>query len=315
MRYFTLKNADGVELDITTQQVLFHDIGGIGFSEETDFRRVGDVWRLNSVAKEQTPVTGKMLFSEFGGTTPYEKYLSFKSFIDRAPLILTYYPMGVPSPTEYIFYKRVRVTKLEKTEITQLGVLDCPIDFTPYTPWYQIANDENQADSGDGGSEEDTGWIWGKQEGGVYTTPPLVFEPTPSQNATRAKFRAEPRLYTEIVSATSGANPVKLTIVGPAVNPVWTHYLDGVVVETGGFADNFTLNENEELIIDSTEGDYLMYVRHKYTNAIRNVYSLRNFDTVCFFSMKEGANRITATSSDGVPVKIKIEGHIYYATV
>ena len=309
MRYFTLENSDGETLDVTTKQILFHDISGLGFGEETDFRRVGDVWHLNSVVKEQTPVSGKMLFSELGGTSPYEKYLKFKSFIAKAPLIITYYPLGIER-SNVVYHKRVRVSKLEKSELTQYGILDCPIDFTPYTPWYQIFSDENQI--GDDADEEIVGWIWGDEEG---TVPPLVFEPDVGQNATVAQFGAEPRLYTEIKADSNGANPVKITIFGPARNPVWTHFLNGEAIAFGSFAETFELAEYEALEIDNTEGDYTMNVRNIRTNAVRNVYALRNFDTECFFKLGEGTNRVIVSSENSPKVKTKIEGHIYYATV
>lgn len=310
MRYFKLINKAGKTMDITTQEYFFHDISGLGFDTDNSFRRSGDVWRLDGSYYTQQPITGKMCFTENGDTDPYEKFNTFSRFVSESPLTLIYYPRGL-NATEY--RRTVKVKRLAKSELTLQGVLDEDIEFLPYTPWYKVFSDQNYGEETD--TEENTGWIWGKQEGGVYTSPPLVFEPSEGQNATRAKFRAEPRPFVQINAATNGANPVKLTIFGPVINPTWAHYVDGILIETGGFAENFTLDENEELIIDSTEGDYLMTVRNIYTNASRNVYALRNFDTVCFFGLKEGQNRIVASSSDNSIVKIKIEGHIYYATV
>lgn len=155
MRYFELKNSADEVLDITTQEILFHDIDGLGFEETTDFRAVGPVWRLNSAEYNQMAVTGKMLFSEEGELTPYRKYVAFRNFIQKAPLTLIYHPHGFGTEP---YYKKVRSAKLAKSEINEYGVLDCDIEFMPYTPWYAVSSYENIVPED---TENDyTGWIW-----------------------------------------------------------------------------------------------------------------------------------------------------------
>ena len=155
MRYFELKNSADEVLDITTQEILFHEIDGLGFEETTDFRAVGPVWRLNSAEYNQMAVTGKMLFSEEGELTPYQKYVVFRDFILKAPLTLIYYPHGFGTEP---YYKKVRSAKLAKSEINEYGVLDCDIEFMPYTPWYTTSTYENIVPE----DREDkyTGWFW-----------------------------------------------------------------------------------------------------------------------------------------------------------
>jgi len=155
MRYFELKNSADELLDITTQEILFHDIDGLGFEETTDFRAVGPVWRLNSAEYNQMAVTGKMLFSEEGELTPYRKYVAFRNFIQKAPLTLIYHPHGFGTEP---YYKKVRSAKLAKSEINEYGVLDCDIEFMPYTPWYTVSSYENIVPEDT--EIEHTGWIW-----------------------------------------------------------------------------------------------------------------------------------------------------------
>jgi len=155
MRYFKLENSSGSSFDITNEEYLFHDITGLGFDEDNDFRRVGPVWRLDSAEYNQMAVTGKILFSEEGDLTPYRKYVAFRNFIQKAPLTLIYYPHGFGTEP---YYKKVRSAKLAKSEINEYGVLDCDIEFMPYTPWYTTSTYENII-------PEDTetkygGWIW-----------------------------------------------------------------------------------------------------------------------------------------------------------
>ena len=313
MRYFKLINNAAptpMELDITTTENLFHDISGLGFEEDTDFRSVGDVWWLNSVSYSQSPVSGRMMFTDLGGTTPYRKYQSFYKFISRAPLTLLYYPHGLETEP---YRRRVRVTKLEKTELNEYGVLDCDIEFMPYTPWYQTISEEIKNTS----TQSESGWIWGGTE-----SDPLVFEPAEgSTNKTPAKFRGESQQHVDLDVSISNKSPAKLCIYGPITDPSWTHYVGNELVGTGGFSfdNHVVVNEDEVLVIDSTDGAYSITINAVMDELpgreLRNVYALRNFNTSCFLFLQEGKNRIAVSSSGGAVNKIRVEGHIYYATV
>lgn len=303
MRYFKLVNADGKEFDITTVQVLFHDIEGLGFEEEAEFRSVGPVWRLNKASNSQLPVSGKLCFTEIGSTTPYQKYDKFRVFISRPPLILKYFPHGIDGKS---FNKRIRVTKLSKTELTKYGVLDCDVSFTPYTPWYEIVNTEIVPTPAEESSHFiwDAGNRWRDFIDGDTETP-------------RYKFGVEPRNSLSIVCDSNTQGFIKLTIDGPARNPTWTHYVDGKLKSSGSFSPENTieLSEYESLIIDNTEGAYSMIVYDQQYGRTRNVYSLRDFDKMCFFNLEGGNNVFAITSEEGTQLGIHIEGHIHYATV
>lgn len=301
MRYFKLRNSSGVFFDITNEEYLFHEISGLGFEETNEFRRVGPVWKLTSSIFSQVNPSGKMLFTEFGNTTPYEKYTRFKRFIVQAPLDLIYYPDGATGKS---YRKKVRVSRLDKTEMTELGVLDCDIEFTPYSPWYEIVKIENIPEE----AIENAHWIW--DIGNRWR------DSVDGDSAiSRYIFGGESRndVFIDCESNTKGL--VKLIIDGPARNPSWLHYVDNMLESSGGFSSNSSImiNEGEQLIIDNTEGTYTITV-HSSTED-RNVYSLRDFDKKCFFNLEAGRNRFVVTSEDGVPVHMLVEGHIHYATV
>ena len=309
MRYFMLKNNAGELLDITTHDFFFHEIGGLGFEEDNDFRQIGETWWLNHSAVKQATITGKMLFTEINGTDPYVKYREFYHFISKAPLVLLYYPLG-PDSIEY--RRRVRVSKLDKSEKNEYGVIDSDIDFVCYTPWYKVIETEYNADET---ADVTSGWIWGGDN-----NPPLVFEPSAGRTATRAKFRYELPQYLEINADTTQNCPIKLMIFGPVTNPVWSssHKVDEsfVISASGGFASSLSIASDEILVIDGTDGRYAMEITSLNGTFKQNVYQLRNFDTECFITLKEGENRISVTTSGGVmATHIKAEGHIYYATV
>lgn len=302
MRYFKLINRKGDELDLTSQRIFFHEIDGLGFEEDTSWRRVGQTWWLNNALLRQTAITGKISFTYLEGEDPYRLFNDFYLFINNAPLTLVYYPRGF---NETSYRKQVRVTKLDKSELNEYGILEEDITFTPYTPWYMVVNEKNinTVDSG-------TGWVWGGT-----SSPPLKFEPTDG-TSTPAKFGGEIRQSVNIFSPVESSSPVKLVIKGPALNPVWSHYVGNRLIGTGGFSGSgVNLSSQEELVVSNTDGRIQMYIRDINSGETRNVYSLRDFDTACFFNLKAGSNTISVASSGGGAVDFTVEGHIYYATV
>ena len=302
MRNFKLINNKGDELNITSQSIFFHDIEGLGFEEETSYRRIGQTWWLNSALLHQTQITGKISFTDLEGSDPYKLFSDFYLFISKAPLTLVYYPRGLDQTS---YRKQVRLTKIEKSELNKYGILEEDVVFTPYTPWYMIASVSNITVIDPG-----VGWIWGGDG-----APPLVFEPV-DDTSTPAKFGGEIRQSVNVYSPVDSSGPVKLTIKGPAANPVWSHYVGNKLIGTGGFSGlGVTLSETESLIIDNTNGHYSMTISDSITGNSRNVYALRDFDTACFFNLKEGENTISVTSTGGGVVDFTVEGHIYYATV
>lgn len=345
MRHFTLVNSSGDSLDITTTEILFHDISGLGFDEDNDFRQIGDFWMLNRTGRNQSTISGNIIFNETEGDRkdPYEKYWFFSQFIRKAPLTMLYNPYG-DGLDEHTYRRTVRVSKLEKSEKTENGVLDSSIEFVCYTPWYNIitaslVSEESETD--DGGA-----WIFAgtatepdpENEGQEIevTYPPLVFEPEGQEaienvrpavepysgDCQRTKFRHEPLTYLSATVEAVTDCPVKLTIYGPIRKPSWTHRVvkrDGnevtsEVVGSGAFTGNLVLESTDVLIIDGTSGKYSMEVHRN--GVVIDVYSQRNFSLPCFLSLQEGENRISVASGDGDFVtRIELEGHMYYATV
>lgn len=307
MRYFKLENSANQMFDITTEEFLFHEIAGLGLEEENHFLRIGPLWRLESSAARQKPITGKMCFTDRGDTTPYEKFEYFGNFIASDPLYLCYWPHGLSGK---VYRKRVRVSILEKSELNKYGVLDERIEFTPLTAWFEKVYAENHIDD-----DLDTAtWIW--DQGALWRDSfdgPLP----PGGDRVRYRFGGESRSSVSLSCGENANGLTKLTIHGPATNPSWRQHVDGALVSIGGISPDkqLQLNEHEMLIVDNTMGDYTMTVLNSTTRVRRNVYPLRDFDKECFIKLKSGVNTISVVSEDGTPLKIEMEGHLYYATV
>lgn len=304
MRYFKLENSDGVVLDITTTTFLFHDIEGLGFEEENDFVGIGRVWKLYKSDYRQAPVSGKLCIIGNDDKTPYTLYREFTSFADKAPLTLLYYPNGLNT---YEYKKQVRVSKIEKTELNQYGVLDCPIEFMPYTPWYKIVEYKIIPQ---GNVTNYDGWIWDR--GNLWRNSEDV-----DYSTYHYKFGGSLRRTIRFNSDINGEGPVKLSIYGPLVNPTWTHYVNGVLESTGGLIHDapVVIGSEDVLIIDNTKGAYEIIIRDLTTGLERNIYQYRDFNKDCFFTLKQGLNEIVINTDNNDTLRIEAEGHIYYATV
>lgn len=387
MRHFMLVNNAGKPLDITTQEILFHDIGGLGFDEDNDFRHIGEVWWLNHTSYNQATISGSIMFTENGDTDPYVKYRNFIEFISKPPLTLLYNPLGPITKATIlgddeddntVYYRTVRVSKLGKSEKDEYGVIDENIDFIAYTPWYQKKIEKLIPKESSGEEEDITGWIWGgpvdedlyslaiddEVDGQGNPVPqlitfpqdygesdPLVFEPEGATldipdyatevteenpnprstavvpafegNATPAKFREESLSDITLPPLNSAVkSPAKLTIYGPISRPEWTHSVrrgdTSVIVGTGRFTEDVLLSQGEYIVIDNTGGQYQMY-KHNSNGTDTDLYSIRDFSTSCFITLREGENQISVVSGGpggGEPAKhVEVEGHMYYATV
>ena len=303
MRYFKLENSEGKILDITTEEMLFHDIGGIGFEEDNDFISVGRVWKLNRSNFQQGAVTGTMCFHSIDNKSPYTLYKDFYAFIAKTPLVLLYYPNGL-NTAEY--RKRVRVSKLDKSEITELGILDCDIEFMSYTPWYKVVEDKVIPEA----SSSTDGWIWDR--GNLWRD-----SLSTNYSTYHYKFGNSYRRTVRFNSEVNGEGPVKLSIWGPLTNPTWTHYVNGKVEGTGSLVEDSpaTIDQNEILTIDNTSGSYSLTVFNVDTGITRNIYQYRDFNKQCFFTLKQGLNEIVINSDNDDSIRIEAEGNIYYATV
>lgn len=304
MRYFKLINSNGVTLDITTQSILFYSIEGLGFEEDAVFRRVSETWWLSSASYKQAAIKGKICFTGLEGEDPYGLYFKFSKFVSRAPLTLVYYPYGLDGDA---YYRTVRVTELTKSELTKYGVLDESIKFQAYTPWYELVSATNAEST----VITELGWVWG---GDTY--PPLTFEPS-NPDGNKTKFGSERKSFVNVFSPINSKGPMKITIYGPVRNPVWLHYIGNTRIGSGRFdsSENVEIPEGARLEIDNTNGRHRMEILSAAGAVLKNVYSLRDFDTLGFFNLREGYNTISVTSSETDFVRFDVEGHVYYATV
>ena len=288
MRFFTLVNGAGESCSITEKSLFFHDPAGLGFERSDTYRQVGDRWVRVNRKRKQKQITGKVALF---GDDPYLTYFNFTQFLFREPLVLLYTPNNeadpsLPSGTTYRM--DVDVAKVDKSEMNKQGYLDCAITFVPKTPWYKYSAISN------GISEPESILKWGITWG---------IEWGPLDDFSRG-----------IVSDSLSQSPSKLTVYGPIENPRWNHYVNGVLFETGKM--NFTIGENEYLLVDNTSDPYKIQRKSTINDSvISDLYEYSDFSTKRFVTIQNGRNVIAVTGDNAEDPLVKLEAYIYYESV
>ena len=164
MRTFKLVNKDNESCDLTTKSLFFHSPKGLGFSHDYEFRRLGNRFVVVNRQPKQESITGNIAVL---GKDPYNGYFQLVQFLSKVPLVLKYVPNNeggtTPSGTEYS--RDVVVSKLDKTELTRQGYLDCGITLAALGPWYveKTVSNSSEIDTGED-SDESYNLIWSNND-------------------------------------------------------------------------------------------------------------------------------------------------------
>lgn len=197
------------------------------------------------------------------------------------------------------FYRDVRISKIEKTEIDLYGTLEIDLTLKCLSPWMSpfrlyIENEILEAEpfvwsSHHSSSEEyDPTWniIWGS-------------------GAKKMSF--------SIKSNSGLASPVLMVIPGPIVNPKWFHYLNGSLISDG--ACNVSVSEDQYLIISSFEDEFSIKVYSNDGSFLSDVYQQCDFSKDLFIFLRYGNNLIQISDEGGNSTSARVEGSLYYESV
>lgn len=276
MRTFKIVNANGATYDLTVKNRSFmHTVTGLGYAREAEFLRIGERFATVSNFISQQEVRGNVYF---GGENNIEDYFEFVKFCENAPLKLLYNPGN----GEYIRDGFVKAIERADGE----NVKGAFVSFICTTPWYKTINVFN------------TGIVdSGKKYNYTY---PYKY----------AKFIAN----TVIIESDSYLpSPMKLVIYGPVVSPIWRHYANNKLVETG--AIDATIPANHKLVIDTTSIPYSIKEYDLANQLIADRYQASNWNTERFFRLQHGVNTITVSATGASNISLGVEAQIEYASV
>lgn len=279
MRTFTLIDKDNNSYDITAKnRLFFYNIDNLGFKQETEWQRIEDRYALLSNYTKQAVISGTVRFWDTKDLTAEEAYFKFAQFCQNAPMKMKY------NPGHGEYFRNGYVTKIERSDGDK--TLTVKLDFSAQTPWYKSVSQYN------------SGIITG---GKVYD---YEYNYTYSQTTINA---------VTVDSDSFQSSPCKLIVYGPAVNPSWQYYLNGVLQLSGKV--NGSVLENHRLIIDTTTIPYSIKQVDMLGNVVSDMYQQSDFSTDRFVRMGYGRNTVAFTADNTNILNVAVEAQIEYATV
>ena len=287
VRTFTLVNNNGISYDMQTRQRFIVNPSGLGFEESTIYQDFGAYYMPLDMGLAQGVVSASIVFTGLTRSEIYSKFFEFAKFARCNPLTIQY------TPVFDTFLRKCRISKLEKTEITN-GVLTVNVQLACITQWYKTQSDYNSGVASNGKQ-------YSLQENGLYG---YNYDYTYSNNISQS---------VSIENTGNEESPCKFIIYGYAVNPIWNHYVNGELFATG--KADITVAANHKLVIDTTTIPYTMRELDMANNLIRDCYQLSDFSTERFIRLQPGKNRISLSHSGSNVVSVAIEAQVEFAAV
>lgn len=279
---FKIRNREGQEIDLLTDEYLLNNLAGYGLDTEASFQRLKDNYALLSLNLKQTQITGNILV---GNPNSYTKYRDIITFLSMRPLTLLYKPENIE------YYMDVILTKIDKEELGN-NWIQAKCTFLGLERFYRNIEYINS-------KEENINEKPGKRYSYQYE-----YKYGESLE-TNASANIEIRSTIE--------SPCKIDIFGPVVDPKWLHYVNDNIQATGKIYG--TLKENEILTISTMENSLRMEITDTDTGIIKDAYELSDFNTERFIWLERGTNYIRVTSNDIEEINFKIKVKEYYESV
>lgn len=307
-RQFKLKNSKGEVLDLLNQNgAMFFEPEGLGYTEESDWLRLGTAFRPVNIVSGQRIISGKMIF--LGEDKAYADYFNFVRFVRKTPLTIEY--------TSYdTFEIDVRVQSIDKTELTTYGTLECKIQFACLGPFYKMSSYEYKKPDDPNATSllitEDGYNISDENSNVLVYGGPQLYETYDYVYSDVYPYEDADSVRTPILDITEDA-PVRITIFGPCVKPLWQHYVNDEFVASGKY--NGTLADGKALVIDAISMPYRIYETDLLGSVEDDRYGACDFSTERFIFMEEGSNRIVIGHEDTAHVSFKVEVKQCYESV
>lgn len=141
-REFWLENANGEKYSLHSVQTFANTPTGLGYGVDINTVRMGNSNLILSEEYNLGSVSAELLFLE-GRLRAYQQYLAFAHFLYARPIVLHY-----RTPATNAEYRcQVRVTDLEKSEVSVDGIMRCPITMYRQTLWYTAEPNVLEADN------------------------------------------------------------------------------------------------------------------------------------------------------------------------
>lgn len=280
MRSLVLINGKGDRYDLLSAEASpTFQLDGLGYSDSTEFARVGKKY----IPLEDKMEQGQLSFTLLFWNSSDNSYKEFVKIARRNPLTILY------ENDAGMFYIPCRFRSIEKIDKLGYDKYGCPVSFALTGNPYKIMLAYNKGETGVGKN---------------YGTFGYTYDYTYSNDILNAVIISSDSLV---------ESSCVLTLYGELINPVWRHYVDGVYYESGAY--NGTIPEGHTLVIDSKTVPHSITEYDSAGNLVADRYSLCDFSTERFMNVNEGENRYSISHDGSSSVKMKVEAYIEYEAV
>lgn len=277
MRTFRLYDNDGNRYNLTSRDHLFfYAIDGLGFEQSAEFQRIEDRFALLESHIEQATIEGTIKFWQPEAEL---QYFNFAQFCQNQPIMMDY------NNNYGTYSRRGIITKIERGDGDGNELL-IKIQFKAQTPWYKEIIEYNPGTES-GGKVYNYSYDYTYLKGGKNTI--------------------------TIDSDSYQSSPVKLVVIGPAINPSWRHYLNGELVTEGKI--NGIIGPDNRLIVDMTTIPYRIIQVDALGQLVSDLYQQSDFSTYRFVRFGHGRNTVTFSADESNILNVGVEAQIEYATI
>ena len=183
------------------------------------------------------------------------------------------------------YYREGTVTVATYSETDALNSI---ITFKSFTPPYQTIFGESLSTNASGGK--------------VYSyTYPYTYRSSAANTVTID------------MSDTVLESPLRIEFHGPMVNPVWSHYVEEILVATGRLY--YTITAGNYVVVDTQTVPYSIREYNSSDEVIGDLYEYSDFGTERFLLLRHGINRIVISDDGSNTTTVKVSGKKYYAAV
>lgn len=273
MRQFRLINAKGATYDLNRGISFLSEPSGLGFDYNVKYENYNDFFVEKNREIKQPKVKGTINFKS------YQEYHNFIMFCQFKPLELEY--------TAYkTYFMTCNVDKIIKKEIGEGGFLPCDIEIVGVTSFYQKIVMTNT-------SVSNVGKIYNYSYPYTYS----------NGDTGTVEFDVESNMESGI----------KLTMMGPLINPSWSYFVNGNKVLSGKI--NANIAAGNRLVIDTTKSPYRIHEINARNELIEDRYPNSDFSTKRFILLQPGTNVITCTHEGTNLISMTMEAHVNYESV
>lgn len=277
MRTFRLYDNDGNRYNLTSRDHLFfYAIDGLGFEQSAEFQRIEDRFALLESHIEQATIEGTIKFWQPEAEL---QYFNFAQFCQNQPIMMDY------NNNYGTYSRRGIITKIERGDGDGNELL-IKIQFKAQTPWFKEIIEYNPGTES-GGKVYNYSYDYTYLKGGKNTI--------------------------TIDSDSYQSSPVKLVVIGSAINPSWRHYLNGELVTEGKI--NGIIGPDNRLIVDTTTIPYRIIQVDALGQLVSDLYQQSDFSTYRFVRFGHGRNTVTFSADESNILNVGVEAQIEYATI